>query len=109
MEPDPRWISADIQRARIVAPDGTSIALDEGRAGTEVGYVLDRKFFDRELVWKASEAGADVFVKTRAVAPIIEEGRVCGAYGGVLREAVRLHGQGQQRRRGVGSKLARGT
>jgi len=79
MEPDPRWISADIQRARIVAPDGTSIALDEGRAGTEVGYVLDRKFFDRELVWKASEAGADVFVKTRAVAPIIEEGRVCGA------------------------------
>lgn len=79
MEPDPRWISADIKRARIIAPDGTVIALDEGKAGAEVGYVLDRKVFDRDLVWKASEAGADVFVKTRAVAPILDGSRVCGA------------------------------
>ncbi|QSZ66831.1 NAD(P)/FAD-dependent oxidoreductase [Methanofollis aquaemaris] len=79
LEPDPRWISADIKRARIVAPDGTQIQLKEDQAGAEVGYVLDRKFFDRELVWKASQAGADVFVKTRAVEPIIEDGILRGA------------------------------
>lgn len=79
IEPDPRWISADITRARIFAPDGTTIALNEDSAGAEVGYVLDRKIFDRELVWQASRAGADVFVKTRAVAPIMNDGRVSGA------------------------------
>jgi digeranylgeranylglycerophospholipid reductase len=79
IEPDPHWVSADIKRARIVAPDGTTVALDENRAGAEVGYVLDRKVFDRELVWQASKAGSDVFVKTRAVAPIMEGRHVRGA------------------------------
>jgi len=79
IKPDPRWISADIESARIIAPNGTAISLDQARAGNEVGYVLDRKIFDRELVWQAAEAGADVIVKTRATAPIIENGAVRGA------------------------------
>jgi len=79
VKPDPRWISADIERARIIAPNGTTISLEQDKAGNEVGYVLDRKIFDRELVWQAAEAGADVFVKTRATAPIMENGAVRGA------------------------------
>ncbi|MBN2225380.1 MAG: NAD(P)/FAD-dependent oxidoreductase, partial [Deltaproteobacteria bacterium] len=53
--------------------------LESSMAGGKVGYVLDRKFFDRELVWKAAEAGADVAVKSRACAPILEDGVVKGA------------------------------
>ena len=53
--------------------------LESGLAGNKVGYILDRKFFDRELVWKAAEAGADVAVKTRASSPIMENGCVKGA------------------------------
>ena len=79
IRPDPRWISADIQSARIIAPNGTAIKLDQDRAGNEVGYVLDRKVFDRELVWQAAEAGADVVVRTRATEPIMENGAVRGA------------------------------
>ena len=79
IKPDPRWISADIERARIIAPNGTAVRLEQDKAGNEVGYVLDRKVFDRELVWQAAEAGADVFVKTRATAPIMENGAVRGA------------------------------
>jgi len=79
VRPDPRWISADIERARLIAPNGTTISLDQDRAGNEVGYVLDRKVFDRELVWQAAEAGADVVVRTRATAPILENGAVKGA------------------------------
>ena len=79
VKPDPRWISADIERARIIAPNGTTISLEQDKAGNEVGYVLDRKIFDRELVWQAAEAGADVIVKTRATAPIMENGAVRGA------------------------------
>lgn len=79
VEPDPRWISAEIEGAELVAPNGTVLRLEPQMAGNEVGYILDRKVFDRELVWQAAEAGADVMVKTRAVAPIMEDGAVKGA------------------------------
>ncbi|MGA2122350.1 MAG: NAD(P)/FAD-dependent oxidoreductase [Methanoregula sp.] len=79
IEPDPRWISAEMTGATIVAPDGFVMKLSSEMAGSKVGYVLDRKFFDRELVWRAAEAGADVAVKARACAPIIENGVVKGA------------------------------
>ncbi len=79
MDPDPAWISAEIDRAVLVAPDGYRMALEPSMAGAEVGYVLDRKRFDRDLVMQAAAAGADVQVKTRAVAPIMENGAVAGA------------------------------
>ena len=79
MEPDPRWISAEMTGATVVSPDGFVMKLESELAGSKVGYVLDRKFFDRELVWKAAEAGADVAVKSRAAAPIMENGVVKGA------------------------------
>jgi digeranylgeranylglycerophospholipid reductase len=79
IDPDPRWISAEMTGAAIVAPDGFVMKLDSEKAGGKVGYVLDRKIFDRELVWKAAEAGADVAVKSRAAAPILENGVVKGA------------------------------
>ena len=79
IEADPRWISAEMTGAGIVAPDGFFMKLESGMAGNKVGYILDRKFFDRELVWKAAEAGADVAVKSRASAPILENGIVKGA------------------------------
>ncbi|NYT05170.1 MAG: NAD(P)/FAD-dependent oxidoreductase [Methanomicrobiales archaeon] len=88
-EPDPKWISAKIDGARIVAPDGTTLDLKPEMAGNEVGFILDRKVFDRELVWQAAEAGADVFVKARAVDAIMQRGAVAGAkveYGGVQRD-----------------------
>ncbi len=79
IDPDPRWISAEMTGAGIVAPDGFVMKLGSEMAGSKVGYVLDRKIFDRELVWKAAEAGADIAVKSRAAAPIMENGAVKGA------------------------------
>ena len=79
IDPDPKWISAEMTGASIIAPDGFVMKLESHLAGNKVGYILDRKVFDRELVWKAAEAGADVAVKTRASAPIINNGCVRGA------------------------------
>jgi len=78
-DPDPKWVSAEIDKAHIIAPDGHRLTLNPEHAGAEVGYCLDRKIFDRELVWQAANAGADVMVKTRASAPIMINGAVCGA------------------------------
>ncbi|CAJ37194.1 NAD(P)/FAD-dependent oxidoreductase [Methanocella arvoryzae] len=81
VEPDPKWISADIKCARIFSPDGTMVELSEKMAGNEVGFVLERKIFDRELAKMAAKAGAEVQVKTQATGLIIENGQVCGITG----------------------------
>lgn len=79
LPPDPKWICTDIERAELIAPDGFSMLLEPRMAGNEVGYILDRKVFDRELIWKAAEAGAETYVKARATAPIMKDGAVAGA------------------------------
>jgi digeranylgeranylglycerophospholipid reductase len=79
IEPDERWISAELKGAEIIAPDGTTMRLESEMAGSKVGYIIDRKIFDRDLVWQAAEAGAEISVKTRATAPIMAGGAVKGA------------------------------
>ena len=81
VQPDPKWISADLKMSRIFSPDGTMIELSEKMSGNEVGYVLERKIFDRELAKLAAKAGAEVQVKTQATGLIIENGFVCGIKG----------------------------
>jgi digeranylgeranylglycerophospholipid reductase len=80
VEPDPRWISREINGFRMVAPDGTTLNLTAELLGMKepLGYVLERKIFDRELVKDAARAGADVMVRTRATGLIIEDKVVKG-------------------------------
>ncbi len=79
LKPDERWVATEIERAQIIAPDGFTMDMNPEKAGSEVGYVLNRKIFDQELVWQAAAAGADVMVKTRAFSPVMEDGVVKGA------------------------------
>ena len=66
VEPKKFFIAREVVGAKIFAPDGTEITLSEEKAGNEVGYVLERKVFDRYLAKLASKAGAEVLVKTTA-------------------------------------------
>ncbi|HWQ20908.1 MAG TPA: NAD(P)/FAD-dependent oxidoreductase [Methanotrichaceae archaeon] len=75
---DPKWISSEVKGAKIYAPNGTKITMSEDRAGAEVGYVLERKIFDRSLAMDAARAGAQVMVKTRALGLIKNDGRISG-------------------------------
>jgi digeranylgeranylglycerophospholipid reductase len=78
VRPEPDWIAAEVKGARLYAPDGTSIVMSESHAGSEVGYVLERKIFDRGLAMDAARAGAMVMVKTRATGLLKEDGRLSG-------------------------------
>ena len=78
VKPEPEWIAAELKGARIYAPDGTSIVMSEDKAGAEVGYVLERKIFDRALAMQAARAGAKVMVKTRALGLQWKDGVPCG-------------------------------
>jgi len=79
VEIDKKWICADLKASHIYAPDGTRIEMAEEISGGEVGYVLERKVFDRALAEQAARAGAEVRVKTRAIDLILEDGFVRGA------------------------------
>lgn len=107
VKPDERWIAAEIDNARIVAPNGHSLVLEPQMAGNEVGYILDRKIFDRELVWQAAEAGADVMVKTRATSPIMEGGVVRGAHLEFCGRSLEARAEAVIAADGVESKFAR--
>lgn len=78
VKPEPEWISAEVKGARIYAPDGMSIVMSEDKSGGEVGYVLERKIFDRGLAMHAAQAGTKVLVKTRATGLLRKDGNVCG-------------------------------
>ncbi len=78
VKPEPEWIASEVKGARIYAPDGTSIVMSEDKGGNEVGYVLERKVFDRALAMDAARAGAKVMVKTRALGLQRKDGVPCG-------------------------------
>ncbi len=78
IKPEPQWIAAEVKGARIYAPDGTSIVMSEDKGGNEVGYVLERKVFDRGLAMEAARAGVKVMVKTRALGLLRDDGKVAG-------------------------------
>ena len=78
IEPDPAWISAEITGAYYCASqDGHTEDMRFG-GGEQVGYVLERRVFDRVLAERAVAAGASVVVKTPVSGLLCEDGRVSG-------------------------------
>jgi len=75
IEPDPRWICAEIHGGRIHAPNGSFVTIDS----PDAGLVLERKVFDRELANQAAASGSEVWAKARAVDLIRKNGDIAGA------------------------------
>src|SRR6266581_4504671 len=47
LAPSREFICHEVDGARIIAPDGTTLVLDNALAGNECGYILERDLFDR--------------------------------------------------------------
>ncbi len=77
VKPDKKWISAEAKGANIYAPDGTKVVM-AGEKMEDVGYVLERRIFDKFLASEAARAGAKVRVKTEAYGLIKEDGYAKG-------------------------------
>ncbi len=78
IEPSDKWITNRVEGAKIVSPDGSTLYIDDRIAGKEVGVVLERDIFDKELAKDAARAGADIMVKTSAISLLMEGNRVVG-------------------------------
>ncbi|MBM3264169.1 MAG: NAD(P)/FAD-dependent oxidoreductase [candidate division Zixibacteria bacterium] len=74
LDPAPHWISAKIEGVRLYAPSGASLEFtQEG-----MGYVLERRVFDRELANRAAKAGAEVRISTCATGLVRDADRIAG-------------------------------
>jgi digeranylgeranylglycerophospholipid reductase len=73
-----RWINVEVEGARIFSPSEKVFEINEKHAGNEVGYVVERDAFDKQLAIDAGNAGVDVLLKTAAVGILKENGRVVG-------------------------------
>ena len=80
IEPQEKWIDAEIDGAKIYSPDEKSIIkLSAEQAGNEVGFVLNREYFDKYLASLAAQEGAEIWLKSPAVEIIKGDGYVRGA------------------------------
>lgn len=76
IEPDRRWIAAEVTRAEITThASGMTNTL---RASGGLGYILERRIFDRVLAERAAQAGVEVRVKTAVTGLLLENGVVRG-------------------------------
>ena len=77
---DKKWIDQEIDGAKIYSPDEKStITLSAEQAGNEVGFVINREYFDKHLAALAVEEGVDIWLKSPAVKIIKENSSVKGA------------------------------
>ncbi|HTS33952.1 MAG TPA: NAD(P)/FAD-dependent oxidoreductase [Thermoplasmata archaeon] len=74
-----RWVNVEVEGARIFSPNETVFEINEKHAGNEVGYVVERDEFDKQLAIDAANAGVEVRLKTAATGILKEEGKVVGA------------------------------
>src|SRR5947199_8479859 len=79
LSPSKEFVCHEVDGARVIAPDGSALVVDETRAGNECCYGLERALFDRYLAKEAAKAGAEIRIKTSAVGLLREDGRVVGA------------------------------
>jgi digeranylgeranylglycerophospholipid reductase len=79
IRPSSRWINLEVEGARIYSPSEKVLEINERHAGNEVGYVVERDAFDKQLAIDAANAGAEVMLKTSATALLREDGRFVGA------------------------------
>jgi len=104
--PDKRWICAEVKGANLYGPDGTKVVMS-GEKMDEVGYVLERRIFDKFLASEAARAGAEVKVRTEAYGIIEDGGYAKGVYVRRMGEDTRILANVVVGADGVESKVGR--
>jgi digeranylgeranylglycerophospholipid reductase len=92
---------------KIVSPSGIEIRISERKVTGKVGYVLNRKVFDKFLAVRAAKAGADVMVGTYVDGLIIDDGRPQGVKARGMDGKLEVSAKVIVAADGVGSRVAR--
>ncbi len=76
--PSNRWINLEVEGARIYSPSEKVMEINEKHAGNEVGYVVERDAFDKQLAIDAANANTTIHLKTHAKALLRKNGAIVG-------------------------------
>jgi len=104
LKPDPRWVVNKVNGAAIYSPSGKSIRV---AFRDFVGYVLERKIFEKHLAADAIRKGARYMVKTHATGVIKEDGFVKGVEANYMGRELKLKAKIVIAADGVDSRIAR--
>jgi digeranylgeranylglycerophospholipid reductase len=97
-------IVQEIRGFRIYSPDGTPVDW----VPQEVqGYIVDRRIFDKELLVKAAEAGAEVTLGANIVDVILEDNKIQGVRGNLFGESFKAKARIVIGADGVDSRIAK--
>jgi digeranylgeranylglycerophospholipid reductase len=89
VEPHPTWAVGRIQGAILYPPNNPRTCIVDDPSA--VGYVLERKVFEKALAAHAIEAGAQCMVKTMVTGVLKDGDRVTGVTGDFMGKPVRIH------------------
>lgn len=78
IKPKREWIASRTNEVKIVSPSGIEVRIAEKKLVGKIGYVLDRKVFDKYLATLAARAGAEVRVATEVVGLVMDGGKARG-------------------------------
>ncbi len=104
IKPSKRYICSEIVGADLYSPDGTHFRMTPG---DEVGFILDRKVFDKSLAIESAKAGTDIMVKTTVKDLIIKDGKVKGVVAKHLGKTMEIEADLVIAADGVESNVAR--
>jgi len=107
IKPDTRWAVNPTNSVKIVSPSGIAVRIFERKVTGKVGYILNRKVFDKYLALRAAEAGADIKVGTYVGGLVIENGQVCGVKARGVEGNLEVRAKVVIAADGVGSRVAR--
>jgi len=72
------FIKWKVKGAKLYSPDGKNMTIGKEIAGDEVGAVVERDIFDKEMAVLAGEEGVDFMLKTAATDVIKKDGKIVG-------------------------------
>lgn len=79
IKPNPRWIAGEVNAVRLISPSGLEVSISEKKVvHGKVGFILDRKVFDKHLAMLAAKEGADVRVGTLVDSLLMDGKKIAG-------------------------------
>lgn len=107
IEPNPRWIAGRTNAVKLISPSGIEVRITEKKITGKMGYILDRKVFDKYLAMLAAEDGAEIMVGTLVYEPILDGGKLVGVKARGVNGRFEVRGDVIVAADGVGSRVAR--
>jgi digeranylgeranylglycerophospholipid reductase len=107
IKPDPRWALSKTNAVKLVSPSGIEVRIAERKVVGKVGYILDRKIFDKYLAILAVKDGADIVVGTSVDGLILENGKPRGVRARGAGGRLEVRAEIVIAADGVGSRVAR--